>query len=205
MAELLAIVDTWLISVGIAIPVFAAIEAWLPRARTKPRWKAIALAAGLFAINRLVAKLTNHSPESTDAIRICAAWLLAELIGYGLHVAMHRVPLLWRFHKLHHDPAPLSFERTWWVHPVDIAMFGGATTLACAIAGAPLAAAPLVLVIKRGWGVLSHANIAWPATPLDHVLVTPRIHDRHHREDLPPANFAANLAIVDRLFGTWRR
>lgn len=197
--------ETWLRSIAIAIPVFAAIEAWRPRHRMAVPWRGIALAAALFAVNRLVVGAVTDAPYATHVGRVVAAWLLTELAAYGVHVAMHRVSWLWRFHRMHHAPGPIAFHRSWWIHPVDVALFGAATTLACHVAGAPVLAAVWVLALRRGWAILLHANVAWPATPLDHVIVTPSLHERHHREDLPPANFAANLALLDRLFGTWAR
>jgi sterol desaturase/sphingolipid hydroxylase (fatty acid hydroxylase superfamily) len=197
------IVVDWLRAVAIAVPVFVAIERLRPRRRMPIAWKAIAIAALLFGANRFVVKLVNGAPMSDALWRILFAWGLVEVTAYGVHRAMHAMPWLWRFHKLHHDPAPLAFHRSWWIHPVDIAVFGAATTAVCHLAGAPIAAAPWFLVLRRGWAVLLHANLAWPQTWIDRVIVTPAVHDRHHREDLPPANFAANFAILDRVFGTW--
>jgi sterol desaturase/sphingolipid hydroxylase (fatty acid hydroxylase superfamily) len=106
---------------------------------------------------------------------------------------------------VHHAPGLVAWHRSWWIHPVDIALFALATDAACLVAGAPHTAAAWLIVVRRVWSLLLHANIAWPDTAADHVLVTPSFHDRHHREDLPPANFAASFAIVDRVFRTWAR
>lgn len=202
---LAAILETWLVSIMIAIPVFLVIETWRPRHRVPIRWRAIAIGAGLFGLNRFVVWTVNSAPASQSLPNIVTAWLLAELAAYGVHRAMHAFPVLWRFHRLHHRPETLGFHVSWWIHPVDVALFGIANTLACYLAGAPVVAAAWFLVLRRGWAVLLHANIAWPATLLDRLITTPSLHHRHHREDLPPANFAANLAILDRVFGTWRR
>lgn len=193
----------WLLSIAWTIPVFVVIEALIPRTRAPARWRRIAIAAGLFAINTVVVRTITVVQSSTDVARIVAAWIAAELGAYALHRAMHRIPLLWRFHRLHHTPVPLAWEQSWWIHPVDAALFALTTSLACGLAGAPLVAAAPILVARKALGLLQHANIRWPATPLDRVLVTPAVHHRHHREDLPPANFAGTFAILDRVFGTW--
>jgi len=38
---------------------------------------------------------------------------------------------------------------------------------------------------------------------IDRVVATPAFHHRHHCEDLPPANFASTLPLLDQLFGTF--
>jgi len=195
----------WVFSIAWAIPFFLVIEGCFPRERRPVRWRQIALAAGLFFVNTIVVRNLTIVQTGTAPLRVFAAWILVELFAYTLHRAMHRVPLLWRFHKVHHAPVPLAWHQSWWIHPLDVAMFALTTSLACGIAGAPLVAAAPVLLARKLLGLLQHANIAWPASPIDHVIVTPAVHYRHHREDLPPANFAGTFAILDRVFGTWSR
>lgn len=193
-----------------AIPCFLVLEAALPRTRTPVRWRALALACLLLAANSALVRVLRIAPPlaTITTARIAGAWIATELGAYALHRAMHGVPLLWRIHRLHHADdavAPLAFHRSWWIHPLDVALFtvtAGATT---ALAGAPLVAAPWFLIVRRAWGILLHANVRWPASWLDHLIVTPAIHHRHHRDDLPPANFAGSFAILDRVFGTWAR
>jgi sterol desaturase/sphingolipid hydroxylase (fatty acid hydroxylase superfamily) len=131
------------------------------------------------------------------------AGLVAELVVYWLHRAMHRVPWLWRFHRLHHDGAPLAWVSAWRVHPVDAALFAAAALIGGVVAGSGAPAALGFVVGRRAWTVLLHADVAWPASPCDRVVATPPFHERHHREDLPAANFASTLPVLDQLFGTY--
>ncbi len=189
-----------------AIPFFIIVEAVIPRARMTVRWRAIALACVMLALNTLVVRGIHFgTPTAASTARIVLAWFVTELSAYWLHRAMHRIPLLWRFHRMHHADVPLAWHQSWWIHPVDIAMFALVAASATALVGAPMTAAPWFLAVRRAYGILLHANVRWPATPLDHVIVTPVIHHRHHREDLPPANFAGSFSIFDRVFGTWTR
>ena len=189
-----------------AIPFFIVLELALPRTRAPIRWRPIALACCMLAFNTQIVRHISFGVPATDSLaRILLAWLTVELFAYWLHRAMHRIPCLWRFHRMHHAPGPLAWHQSWWIHPVDIAMFASTTAIALWLAGAPLTAAPWLLVVRRVWGILLHANVAWPATLLDHVIVTPAVHHRHHREDLPAANFAPSFSIFDRLFGSFAR
>jgi sterol desaturase/sphingolipid hydroxylase (fatty acid hydroxylase superfamily) len=195
-----------MVFVACAIPCFVVLERLLPRQRMAIRWRAIALATLLLVANTLVGRMIPHAvPATMTPARILLAWATTELGWYWLHRAMHRVPLLWRVHRMHHADVPLAWHQSWWIHPLDIALFGSVAALSTWLAGAPLTAAPWLLLVRRAWGILLHANVAWPATWVDHVLVTPAVHHRHHREELRPANFAPSFAILDRVFGTWAR
>ena len=195
-----------IVFIGWAVPFFIAIEALAPRERAETRWGAIVLAGSMLVVNSILVRgIGFGAPASTTTARIVIAWFAVELSGYWLHRAMHRIPLLWRVHKMHHANVPLAWHQSWWIHPLDIAMFAIVAGAATWLAGAPMTAAPWFLVVRKAWGILQHANVRWPATLLDHVIVTPVVHHRHHREDLPAANFAGSFSILDRVFGTFRR
>jgi sterol desaturase/sphingolipid hydroxylase (fatty acid hydroxylase superfamily) len=196
-----------LLFVAWAIPFFIVLERMIPRRAMPTRWRAIVLAALMLAANTLVARaMPMPTPTTMTTARIVLAWAVGEVGAYWLHRAMHRIPLLWRVHRMHHTAeVPLAWHHSWWIHPVDIAMFAVLAAFSTWLVGAPLTAAPWLLIARRAWGILLHANVRWPASWLDHLLVTPTVHHRHHREDLRPANFAPSFSILDRVFGTWAR
>jgi sterol desaturase/sphingolipid hydroxylase (fatty acid hydroxylase superfamily) len=193
--------------IACAIPFFMLLETVVPREPQPIRWRAIVFACAMLAFNTVVVRQVISSPSVTadSTSRVLGAWLVAEVFAYWLHRGMHRIPLLWRFHKLHHAPQPLAWHQSWWIHPLDMALFAASAALAVWLVGAPLTAAPWLLAIRKAYGILLHANVRWPKSWLDHVIVTPLVHHRHHREDQRPANFAGQLAILDRVFATWTR
>ncbi len=194
----------WLATVVSTFAIFTVVERALPRRRAPIRWRAIAIGAALLAVNAAVSSALAITPSPATMGRSVVALLAVELVTYWVHRALHRVPLLWRFHRVHHVDEPLTWAMAWRHHPVDVALFTlaiGATTW---LVGAPLPAVLGSLLALRAWNVVMHTNIAWPASGLDHVLATPSFHHRHHREDLASANFAATLPMIDRVFGTWR-
>lgn len=193
----------WLALVAWTTCAFAALERWRPRHHHHPGARRIAIAAGLLAVDVEIARVlvgAVHIPGG----RAVLVWLVAEILHYGLHRAMHRVPLLWRFHRLHHDDAPLTWTTTWYVHPVDTVLTAGCGMAAALLVGGGMPSAVGFIVGRRIWAIVLHANLAWPASPLDCIVATPAFHARHHREDLTPANFASTLPILDVLFGTYR-
>jgi sterol desaturase/sphingolipid hydroxylase (fatty acid hydroxylase superfamily) len=182
---------------------FTALEHVWARDHGRPGARRIALAAALLAVDAAIARvIVRSSPDPEPIARLVLAWVVAEILLYGLHRAMHRVPWLWRFHRLHHGGEPLAWATAWCVHPVDAALFAACATLGGVLAGAGAPGAVWFVVGRRAWTVLLHANIAWPASALDRIIATPPFHHRHHREDLTPANFASTLPILDHLFGT---
>src|SRR5688500_18013688 len=111
--------------VAFVAPMFIVLERVVPRERAATRWRAIALAAGMLAINTIVARSIKFSPQvATSTASVMLAWFLTELFAYWLHRAMHTVPVLWRVHRMHHVPAtPLAWHQSWWINPLDIALF----------------------------------------------------------------------------------
>jgi len=194
----------WLAFVAWAIATFTALERLVPRHRAPLPVHRIAIAAALLAAEGAIARaLVWTSPDPSSLARAVLAWLLAEAAHYAVHRAMHRVPWLWRFHRLHHDGEPLAWATAWYVHPVDAALFAAATTLGAVVAGEGAPAMLWFLVGRRAWTVVLHANLAWPPSAIDRVVATPAFHHRHHCEELPPANFASTLPLLDQLFGTF--
>lgn len=187
----------WLMFAAGATAMFVALEQLA--APSPVRWRAIAIAVTLLAIDGAIGRLAPMPPTGT-AVRAVLALVLVEVADYAIHRAMHAVPLLWRFHRLHHE-APLAWHVGWRIHPVDAALFALGTTAACWIAGAPLPAAAAFVIGRRVWTLLLHANVAWAASGLDLVIATPAFHRVHHEAR---ANFASTLPVIDRVLGTYR-
>jgi sterol desaturase/sphingolipid hydroxylase (fatty acid hydroxylase superfamily) len=169
--------------------------------RARPSARRIALAAGLLAIDAAIARAIVPISDASIA-RLVAAWLLAELALYWVHRAMHRVPLLWRFHALHHADAPVAWTTAWVIHPIDALLFAGCFVVAGAITGAGAAGAVWFIVGRRVWTIVLHADLGWPASALDCIIATPPFHRGHHAHG---GNYASTLPVLDRIFGTLHR
>ena len=193
----------WAVFLGWSIATFTLLERAWGNGGRRPRGRRIAAAAGLLAVDALIARsIVWTADASAPILRVVLAWLVAELAIYWLHRAMHRVPLLWRFHRMHHDREPVAWTTAWYVHPIDAALFAGCALLGGVVAGVGAPGAVWFVVGRRAWTVLLHANIAWPASWLDRIVATPPFHHRHHDERHPATNFASTLPLLDRLFGT---
>ncbi|WP_340587458.1 sterol desaturase family protein [Erythrobacter alti] len=139
-----------------------------------------------------------------------AVTLLAlDLALYVQHWATHRVPLLWRLHRVHHSDRDFDVTTAARFHPAEIVL---SMAYKCAVVitlGAPVLA---VFVFEAGFAVatlFTHANFSLPAK-LDRIvrkmLVTPTMHRIHHsaRMEETNSNYGTALTLWDRLFGTYR-
>lgn len=126
-----------------------------------------------------------------------------DLANYLAHRALHRVPLLWSFHAVHHSSERLDWLATSRVHPLDLAVNIVAVTLPTAALG-KVELAPWLVTFFFVYPFVTHANARIRLRGVDAVLVTPAFHHWHHADqhEAYDRNFGMFLSVWDRLFGT---
>lgn len=138
------------------------------------------------------------------------AILLLDLAIYLQHVVFHRIPVLWRVHRVHHADLDLDVTSGSRFHPVEMVLSMLFKLAVVVILGAPAGAVLLFEVLLNATAMFNHANIAippWLDQPLRWVIVTPDMHRVHHsiRPDETNSNFGFNAPWWDRLFRTYRQ
>lgn len=130
--------------------------------------------------------------------------LLADLTQYAVHRAFHRVPLLWRFHSVHHSSRDLDWLAGSRLHLADVLVTRGLVLLPISLLGFAPPALYGYLVFVSFHAVFIHANVRFRLDALEPVLVTPRFHHWHHaiEPEARDRNFAVHLPWIDRVFGT---
>lgn len=152
--------------------------------------------------------LFNNVPVAAWAAFV-ASLLLLDCLIYAQHVVMHKVPLLWRLHRVHHSDLEFDVSTAVRFHPVEIALSMGIKMIAVLALGAPAVAVIVFEVLLNATAMFNHANLRLPAR-LDRLLrlvvVTPDMHRVHHSwyPQETDSNFGFNLPWWDRLFGTYR-
>ena len=139
---------------------------------------------------------------------VTAAVVLLDLAIYGQHVASHKVPVLWRVHKVHHADRDIDVTTGLRFHPIEICLSMLYKFVVVIALGAPAFAVFLFEVLLNGTAMFNHSNVKLPG-PLDRVvrllIVTPDMHRVHHsvihREH--DTNYGFNMSIWDRLFRTY--
>ncbi len=136
------------------------------------------------------------------------AVLILDLAIWTQHLVTHKVPVFWRFHRVHHADRDMDVTTGFRFHPVEILASMGLKIGLIYLLG-PSALAVLVFeILLSGTALFNHANVALPA-PLDRalrlVLVTPDMHRVHHsaRRDEHDSNYGFALSLWDRIFRTY--
>jgi len=133
-----------------------------------------------------------------------------DLANYAEHRLAHAVPLLWRFHQIHHCDLDVDCGTSLRHHPGE-ALVSQAVVLATVVAvGVPPLAVLVGLALAAVASVFNHGNIALPRrvdAALRLLVVTPDMHRIHHSTQPAESNsnFANLLPWWDWLFSTYRR
>ncbi len=165
-----------------------------------------AIAAAFYAQANGIGLLNNVAwPEW---VKIAVALLVLDLAIWVQHLASHKIPILWRLHKVHHADRDIDVTTAVRFHPIEIAL----SMVWKIVVVVPLGASPLAVflfeVILNACAMFNHANIALPLG-LDRVMrlliVTPDMHRVHHSVQRREhnSNYGFNLSLWDRLFRTY--
>lgn len=224
--------EDWEIRLFSALAIFAAVALWealAPRRRlTCGRLKRWPSNLGVFFVDALVVRALF--PVALAGVALWAqslgwglfnalgapSWLagLASIIAldfviWAQHVAFHRIPVLWRLHRMHHADLDYDVTTALRFHPLEIAISFALKIAAVVALGAPAWAALAFEILLNGIAMFNHANATLPKRlePLVRALiVTPDMHRVHH--SIVPAethsNFGFNLSLWDRIFGVYK-
>lgn len=220
---------------AIAIPallliLFASAEAIWPR-RTlvlgrNPRWRTHAL---FFVSNAIVGQLLSflvvvgvaaHWAEAQPFgvlnlvalpfwVDAAIAFIFLDFAVWFQHFLMHRSPLLWRIHAVHHSDRDLDVSTALRFHPFELIVSTFYKSAIVVLLGVPLLVALAFELWLNANALFNHSNIRLPRR-LDRLLrlflVTPDMHMVHHSThvDEQKHNFGFALTIWDRLFGTYQ-
>lgn len=147
--------------------------------------------------------------ELQQAIRGQPLWLqfleillVSDLTQYWIHRAFHSVPVLWRFHAVHHSSRAMDWLAGSRLHVVDVLATRGLVLVPVFLLGFAQPALYAYLVFVSFHAVFIHANVRFRFGALDYVIATPRAHHWHHAVAPIDKNFAVHLPLLDALFGT---
>jgi sterol desaturase/sphingolipid hydroxylase (fatty acid hydroxylase superfamily) len=142
-----------------------------------------------------------------------------DLGTYLIHYLMHRVPMLWEFHKVHHSATVLNPVTQYRIHPVELVLNNVVATFVLgSVTGVFrfLSAHPISEFTFIGVNVLSFAflffgaNLRHSHVPLkyfnwlEYIFISPFQHQIHHsnRPEHFDKNLGSKFALWDWMFGT---
>lgn len=184
---------------------------------------AIAATAGI-AVNFLEKPVTDQLTKFTKEKRFgllklfrlpkgletAFAVVLLDYTLYLWHVLTHKIPLLWRFHKIHHADLDLTAATAIRFHFGEIAIsviFRAAQILLIGVSPQALQIWQTLLFASI---FFHHSNIDLPKDfeeKLQKIIMTPRLHGIHHSAEKSEmdSNWSSGLTAWDYLHGTFRR
>lgn len=138
-----------------------------------------------------------------------AAFVALDFAVWLEHVVSHRVPVLWRIHRMHHADTGFDVTTGLRFHPLEIVLSMLWKAAVVVALGAPVMAVLVFEIVLNGASMFSHSNVRLPPG-VDRILrlavVTPDMHRVHHSSDRPEtdSNYGFNFSFWDRLFSTYR-
>lgn len=131
--------------------------------------------------------------------------LLLDCWIYWWHRANHVVPVLWRFHEVHHLDGFLDASSALRFHFGEVLLSALVRVGVILLLGVPLLSVVVFETLLALSAMFHHSNLRLPPRlerALSCVIVTPSIHWVHHhaiRRDTD-SNYSALLSLWDRLF-----
>ena len=198
------------------------------RRRVEPQWRRDARNLAVAAVSAAALRIAEKPAiqplaEAVERHRwgllkqmSLPAWLevplavaLMDYTLYVWHVLTHRVPLLWRFHAVHHVDLDLSASTALRFHFAELVLsvpWRAAQIRLIGVSPRALSAWQTCLFVSI---LFHHSNLRLPIAferRLVRLLVTPRMHGIHHSaiQDETNSNWSSGLTLWDRLHGTFR-
>lgn len=184
-------------------------------------WTRVARNAGLFLVNAAISPLIVvpvSAWATTHALGWRPTWLtgwtgltfdlvLLDLWIYWWHRAVHRTPLLWRFHVVHHLDRFLDTTSATRFHFGEVLLSACVRAAVIVLAGIPLTSVLVFEALVLTASIFHHSNWRLPAgieRALSRVIVTPSLHWMHHhaiRRDTD-STYGTIFSFWDRMFGS---
>ncbi len=146
--------------------------------------------------------------DSPFWIAAIVGYLAIDFGRYLQHYLMHRMPWLWRLHRIHHADLDYDFTVGVRFHPIEVLFTVIFVFIVIALLGAPPIAVLFAEVVVAISGMFVHANgrtSQWVERHVRLVFVTPDMHRIHHSMHIEEhnSNFSAVFSFWDRIFRTY--
>ena len=167
---------------------------------------AAAVGVALYAEVNVIGVFNHLTLAPFVEVFLCV--VIMDFMIYWQHLISHYVPLIWRFHRMHH--VDLDFDLTTGArfHPLELIASMLFKFVVILLIGAPVMAVFIFEVMLNSFAMFNHSNIRLPAKVepwLRLLFVTPDMHRVHHstihREH--NSNYGFSLSIWDRLFHSY--
>jgi sterol desaturase/sphingolipid hydroxylase (fatty acid hydroxylase superfamily) len=135
-------------------------------------------------------------------------FLILDFVQWATHVALHKFPVLWQYHKVHHSVEEMGFAAHLRYHWMENVLYKPGKTIGVMILGGfEPEMAYIVHFFAITIGHLNHANVRITWGPFKYILNNSVMHLYHHAKTLPKGqmsgvNFGISLSLWDYIFRT---
>ncbi len=188
----------WMNNLGLVVLNSLVLRIFFPAATAGLAWYAANNQLGVFNQLHLVGWL--------EAV---IAFIVLDLTVYIQHVVFHKVPILWRIHRVHHLDLDFDITTGLRFHPIEIMLSMLIKGVIVLSLGVPVIAAVLFEITLNTTAVFNHGNVRIPKRIdrfVRYLFVTPDMHRVHHSivRNETNSNYGFSLSFWDRIFGTYR-
>lgn len=159
---------------------------------------------GLFGVTNLVAIEVNSWPVWTQLLTL---FVIKDFINFNTHRLLHRIPILWEFHKVHHSVEQMGFAAHLRYHWMENVVYATIQYIPLSMIGFGIQDFFIVHIFATAIGHFNHSNIDIPIGPFKYIFNNPQMHIWHHAKEVPHdhkygVNFGISLSIWDYIFKT---
>lgn len=134
--------------------------------------------------------------------------LALDFATYVCHVAMHKVPAWWRYHRMHHSDFAVDVTTSFRQHPGETVLRYAFLAAAAFTLGVSPVAFALYRMLSALTALAEHANVrapVWLDDALSLLVTWPTLHKVHHSREVheTDTNYGNILSTWDRLFFTF--
>ena len=143
------------------------------------------------------------------AVRLTLAVVIFDAWQYLWHRLNHQIPVLWRFHAVHHADRAMDASTALRFHTGEIILSSTARLAVIPILGMTVGEVLVYESVLLPIILFHHSNVSMPNrvdTWFRWLIVTPWMHWVHHSSYQPEtdSNYSSIFSFWDRLFGSFR-
>lgn len=137
-------------------------------------------------------------------IQLIILSIFIEFFIYWLHRALHKIPLLWSLHKIHHSSDTLNAFSSFRSHFLEVIIFGVFSVFLLSFFKTSNNVKVIYIAFDSFYGMFVHSTIKSNLGNLKYIFVSPNMHKLHHSKNKSDynSNFGDRLMIFDWIFKT---
>jgi sterol desaturase/sphingolipid hydroxylase (fatty acid hydroxylase superfamily) len=167
----------------------------------------LATAISVFVLRPLLVHLSVGPVRAAVAgapflMKLLIGIVVFDLVSFAVHRCMHRYDPLWNIHKVHHSTLQLDGFATTRTHMIENMLRFVPSQALLFVIGMPVVVVATSVAVAAIYGVSNHSNIGINLRLIEPLLVTPRLHRRHHVPSTTQHNYGGIFTLWDRLCGS---